>query len=174
MSRLRSLSLAGCLALSACLPPLPERPDVARKPVFDPVAFFTGPTHGEGTLLRRFAGSRALRVEGLGTVQPDGSFALDQIIMFANGTVESRRWVLTRRDATHYSASLSDAQGDVSADVDGTRFHLKYRIRSPRVYMEQWLDLQPDGRAVLNQAQVTVLGIPWARLSESIQKLDVP
>ena len=36
--------------------------------------------------------------------------------------------------------------------------------------MEQWLYLQPGGHSVLNQAQVTVLGIPYARLSETITR----
>ena len=68
------------------------------------------------------------------------------------------------------TATLSHASGDVDAEVTGNLFHLRYRIRQPRVYMEQWLYLQPGGRTVLNQAEVTVLGIPYAGLSETITR----
>jgi len=34
--------------------------------------------------------------------------------------------------------------------------------------------LNADGLTVHNQAQVTVLGIPWARLSETITREDAP
>lgn len=168
--RVLAVSLA-CLSLPGCLPPSAARPAVIEAPDFDPVAFFTGRTHGEGGLDIRFAARRALTVEGRGYQNADGGFTLDQTITYADGAVESRKWVLRRLSATAYTATLSDADGDVNADVTGNLFHLRYRIRQPRVYMEQWLYLQPDGRSVVNFAQVTVLGIPWARLSETITQV---
>jgi hypothetical protein len=66
---------------------------------------------------------------------------------------------------------LSDAQGPVRAESVGNVFHLRYRLRFA-VYMEQWLTLRADGRTVDNRAQITVLGLPWARLSESIVRRD--
>ncbi len=43
-------------------------------------------------------------------------------------------------------------------------------LGKPAVRMEQWMFVQPDGRSVLNRATVTVLGIPVARLSETIRR----
>ncbi len=160
--------------LTACLHSLPARPAVQLQPVFDPIAFFSGHTRGEGTLDVRFGKSRTLTVDGIGHTNADGTFTLDQTVTYADGAVETRRWVLRRTDATHYSATLSDATGEVTAESEGTLFHLRYRIRSPRVYMEQWLYLQADGRSVLNQAEVSVLGVSWARLSETITRVDTP
>ncbi|MEP6992004.1 MAG: DUF3833 family protein [bacterium] len=160
--------------LSACLRSLPARPPVQPQPVFDPIAFFSGHTRGEGTLDVRFGKARSLTVDGMGRTNADGTFTLDQTVTYGDGAVETRRWVLRRTDATHYSATLSDATGDVAAESEGTLFHLRYRIRSPHVYMEQWLYLQPDGRSVLNQAEVSVLGVSWARLSETITRVDTP
>lgn len=161
---------ATLFSLAGCLPAFPPRPDAAPQPVFDPVAFFTGRTHGEGTLERRFGGGRRLTVEGTGAAGADGAFQLDQTITWDDGSTETRRWVLHRVGDGRYAATLSDASGEVDAEVTGNLFHLRYRIRQPRVYMEQWLYLQPGGRTVLNQAQVTVLGVPYARLSETITR----
>ena len=163
--------LLACMMLPGCLSSLAARPPLAPAPVLDPIAFFTGHTHGEGALEVRFGKRREFTVEGNGYQNPDGTFQLDQTITYASGSVETRRWVLERRDTTSYKATLSDASGDVSAEVTGNLFHLRYQIRQPRVFMEQWLYLQPDGRSVLNIAQVTVLGIPWARLSETITRV---
>jgi hypothetical protein len=62
----------------------------------------------------------------------------------------------------------------VAAKVTGNRFHLRYLVRQPAVYMEQYLYLQPDGRTVLNLATIRVIGVPWARLTEEITRVEDP
>ncbi|MEO8333975.1 MAG: DUF3833 family protein [bacterium] len=161
------------LGVTGCLGGYPVRPEVAPTPTFDPVQFFSGHTVGEGTLDVRFASKRSLRVESTGATQADGQFRLDQTITFDDGKIEKRTWLLRRVDDTHYSASLSDAKGEVIAESSGNRFHLRYLLRQPAVYVDQSLYLQPDGHSVLNQLQVSVLGVPWARLSETIRRVDV-
>jgi hypothetical protein len=160
------------ILLSACLPAAPPSERVTAQPELRPEAFFTGRTYGEGTLAMRFRAPRTLHVEGEGQVDPDGTFRLDQTVTFAGGTVERRTWRLRRTTPNRYRATLSDAAGEVTAESGGNSFHLRYLLRRPAVYMEQWLYLQPDGRTVLNRATVTVLGIPWARLEETIRRPD--
>lgn len=142
----------------------------AAGPELSPEAFFAGRTEGEGTLTMRFRAPRPLRVEGIGQTEGDGTFRLDQQVTFADGAVERRTWRLRRTGRGEYRATLSDARGEVAAQASGNTFHLRYLLRRPAVYMEQWLYLQPDGRTVLNRATVTVLGIPWARLAETITR----
>lgn len=158
--------------MSGCLSSLPSAPPAAPVPKFDPIAFFSGHTHGEGALEKRLGDARKLSVEGRGTVAADSTLTLDQVITYADGGSETRRWVVKRTDATHYQATLSDASGEVVAESDGNSFHLRYPIRSPHVYMEQWLVLNPDGRTVENRAEVSVLGVPWYHLSERITKAE--
>ena len=166
------LSALALLALaSGCLAGFPTTPTPQPQPGFDPTVFFAGHTHGEGTLDVRVGSDRTLSVEGIGRTDADGSFRLDQTITYGDGAVETREWHLRRVDAQHYTATLSDAKGDVSAETSGNLFHLRYLLRQPAVYMEQWLYLRPDGRSVDNQAQVTVLGVPWARLAETITRV---
>lgn len=86
---------------------------------------------------------------------------------FANGAVESRTWHIRRLDEHLYSAKLSGAAGDVSAETNGNLFHLRYLVRRPGIYMEQWLYLQRDG-TVLNIGRVKILGFLLAQLSEKI------
>ncbi len=155
---------------TACLTAAPRRPAVAASPAFQPDAFFAGHTHGEGTLAFRGRAPQPLRVDGHGITEPDGTFRLDQTLTLGTAAPETRTWRLRRVDATTYRATLSDASGPVAAESEGNRFHLRYTIHSPGVVMEQWLYLQPDGRTVRNIATVTVLGVPWARLSESITR----
>jgi len=155
---------------TGCLAGNPAPPAQTPAPLFDPTVFFAGPTHGEGALHVRAGSSRTLRVEGIGRTDADGAFQLDQTVTFADGAVETRTWRMRRVDAGHYAATLSDAKGEVQAETSGNRFHLRYLMRQPAVYMEQWLYLAPDGQSVANQAQVTVLGIPWARLAETITR----
>jgi len=170
-SRLPAILLA-CVLASGCLPSLAARPAITPTPAFEPVAFFSGHTHGDGVLEVRFGGDRHLAVEGNGYQNVDGSFQLDQTITYDDSTRETRSWVLRRKDATSWTATLSDAQGEVTAETSGNLFHLRYQIRSPRVFMEQWLYLQPGGRSVLNLAEVTIVGVPYAHLSETITKVD--
>lgn len=170
----RTLLSALTLMLGGCLAALPPRPAQTTQPIFDPTQFFEGYTRGEGTLDVRFGTDRTLRVDGVGRRESDGRFRLDQTITYGDGSVETRVWLLQRVDSTHFSATLSDAKGEVRAETNGARFHVRYLLRHPAVYMEQWLTLNADGRTVDNQAQVTVLGVPWARLTENIARVAAP
>ncbi len=158
---------------SACLAGAPHHPAVEPSPELRPERFFAGHTRGDGALETRGRATRPLRVDGRGWTEDDGTFRLDQTVTMGDDAPTTRTWRLRRVDERTYTAALSDAHGPVRAEVDGNRFHLRYTVREPDVVMEQWLFLQPDGRTVRNIATVTVLGVPWARLSESITR-DTP
>lgn len=166
-----ALALLLLVAVTACLADGPARPARVPAPLFDPTVFFAGRTRGEGNLNLRIGPTRALRVDGVGRTGADGTFELDQTVTYADGNVETRTWHMRRVDAGHYAATLSDAKGEVVAETSGNLFHLRYLMRQPAVYMEQWLYLAPDGQSVANQAQVTILGVPWARLAERITRV---
>ncbi len=160
--------LVGCLGL----PPFSSHPVTAESPSLGFEVFFAGHTHGTGILDLLTGRRQSLQVEGHGHLEADGSFRLDQVVTYEDGAVEKRTWRLVKRDPGTYTGRLTDADGPVSADVTGNRFHLRYLLRKPAVYMEQYLYLQPDGRTLLNLATVTVIGIPWARLTEQITRVD--
>lgn len=149
-----------------------SHPVTAETPILRFEVFFAGHTHGTGTLELLTGRRQSLQIESHGRTDADGSFRLDQVVMYEDGAVEKRTWRLRQRDPGIYTGTLTDADGPVSAEATGNRFHLRYLVRKPAVYMEQFLYLQPDGRTILNQATITVIGQPWARLTEEIVRVD--
>lgn len=168
----RLVSAALLPALSGCLSAPPLHPPASGRPELRPEVFFAGRTRGSGELEERGRAPRAMSVEGFGRVESDGTFRLDQTVTFADGEVRTRTWLMRRVDAHAYTATLSDAAGEVAAETKGNVFHVRYLMRAPAVFMEQWLHLQPDGRSVINFATITVAGVPWARLAEQINRVD--
>ncbi|MDQ6737211.1 MAG: DUF3833 domain-containing protein [Gemmatimonadota bacterium] len=164
---------AAVTALTACISASPFHAVAMTTPEFRPERFFEGATHGDGILVQRFKPDRKVSVEGRGTMLADGSFRLDQSVTYADGSKEERSWTMKQTGNHTYTATLSDASGPVTGNTEGNLFRLRYLLRQPAVYMDQELFLQPDGKTVLNVATVTVLGIPWARLSETITR-DTP
>ena len=166
----RVLGAAMLVTVSGCLAGTQLHTEASPKPELRPELFFAGVTHGVGILEERGKAAKKLRVEGMGRWDADSTFRLDQKVVFDDGTTESRTWYLRQQGAHTYTGKLSDASGIVTATTNGNVFHLRYLLRQPAVYMEQELYLQRDGRTVLNVATVSVLGVPWARLSETITR----
>ena len=169
-------AVAGIIAagIVSCfgLGPFLSHPVAAENPTLRFEVFFAGHTQGKGTLELLTGRRRSLQVVGHGRIEADGSFRLDQAVTFEDGAVEKRTWRLVKRDERSYTGTVSDADGAVSAEATGNRFHLRYLLRKPAVYMEQCLYLQPDSRTILNLATITVIGQPWARLTEEITRVD--
>jgi hypothetical protein len=166
--------LALAALLGGCGPDLPPSAFAGSGPALRPEAFFAGQTRSWGVLegrggtpLERF------RVTGHGEAEPDGTFRLDQSVAFEGKPPQTRSWLLRRVDEHRYEGSLTDASGPVRAQAYGNLLHLTYAMRSP-VFgrMEQWLYLQDDGRTVLNEATVRILGVTVARVSERISHGD--
>ncbi|HUQ20921.1 MAG TPA: DUF3833 family protein [Gemmatimonadaceae bacterium] len=152
------------LFLAACIASAPTPLSVE----FRPEIFFSGVTHGQGTLYLRGRSPRRFVVQSKGEMLQSQLFRLEQTVTFANGGAESRTFYLRRLDRQRYSAKLSDAPGPVAAEVRGNSLHLRYLLRRPAIYMEQWLYLQPDGKTVVNTGKVKLLGVELAHISETI------
>ena len=145
-------------------------------PQLRPEVFFAGTTQSSGVLEDRSGGpTQRLHVQGEGQTLPDGSFQLMQSVTLGRDAPTKRTWVLRRVDEHRYTATLTDASGPVEGEAYGDLFHLSYRMASPAGgRMEQWMYLQPDGRTVVNEATVSLLGVVVARLSERITQEGGP
>ncbi|MEK6638893.1 MAG: DUF3833 family protein [Pseudomonadota bacterium] len=156
------------MMLSACVKPVKPESFAQNSPTFRPETFFGTTATGHGVI--QSAGgkpARQIRVESRGSTLPDGRFRLDQTI-YEGSKVSQRHWIMTRFDDHRYTATLSDADGPVKAEVYGNLFHLRYLLKKPFVTMEQWLYLQRDGKTVLNEGTIRMPGRTIARLSEII------
>lgn len=169
MSRAKPTAhIAAALALAACAPAVPA---AGPAPVFDPLVFFAGRTEGAATLKIVMRASRAVRVQGSGRVEPDGTLVLDQLVAQEGKPATRRRWRIRRTGPASYGGTLSDAVGPIAGEVDGNRLHLRFTMKGG-LATDQWLTLSPDGRSAANLLTARKFGVVVARLDETIRKLD--
>jgi hypothetical protein len=173
--------MSACLlmaALSGCITTVSPESFSDNKPVFLPEEFFAGNTRGSGILQANDGTpARQISVTSNGRMLPDGRFQLEQTIsqrIPGKPDVErtNRTWLMTKVNASRYTATLTGAAGPVTAEVHGNLVHLKYLFKRPFVTMEQWLYLQEDGRTVLNEARIYLPGRTIARISEIIVRQE--
>lgn len=140
----------------------------APKP-FDPVAFFTGATHGRGTLKEMLGKTKRTATQSVGRVDKDGWLVLDQKVMVEGDPVRQRRWRLRPTGGGKYSGTLSDAKGPVEAEVAGNTVRIRYKMKG-NLKVEQLLTALPGGRAIDNRATFSKWGMKVATLTERIEK----
>jgi hypothetical protein len=135
----------------------------------DPVAYFSGNSHGEGRLHQVLGKARAITVESAGRPQPGGALLLTQRITEEGKAPRTREWVMRPAGPGRYTGSLTDAVGPVELTVRGARAEVRYTMRKG-LNVRQQLALQPDGLTVLNRLEVYKLGVRVAWLDETIRK----
>lgn len=136
---------------------------------FTPRNGFGGASEGDGTLTFLLGKPQPFHVESRGTQQADGTFRLEQTISFQGKPPKHRVWIMTEVRPNHFSATLSDAAGPVTATTYGSRLSLQYRAKGPLV-MHQELKLMPDGKTIDNVGVITMLGMPVGQLQETITR----
>ena len=135
----------------------------------DPIAFFTGHTHGDGRLEKIFSRPVTTSVDGVGRSE-GGTFILDQTISADGKSPHVRRWTMRPISPGHYSGTLTDAAGPVQFTVSGPRASIHYTMKGG-LKVEQQLALQSDGNTILNRLEVHKFGVRLATLNETIRKL---
>ena len=159
---MRAIAAATLLVLSS---------PAAAATAFDPVAFFTGKTRGEGTLREILKSSKHVSVDSVGTAESDGTLVLRQHVDVEGDKPRTRVWRLKRTSANSYSGTLNDARGPVTATMQGPSIHIRYRTIDG-LSVQQWLTpaAGSNGGAIDNRMTFSKLGIIVARLTERIEK----
>ena len=155
-----SLALAGCTASAP-----------ARAPTFDPLAFFTGASRGEGTLRIMTKPEVQIRVTSMGKPDGKGGIILDQTIREGAKPARQRRWVLTPTSPSTMTGTITDNPGPVRGRIDGNRLLLNYTMKGG-LKAEQILTIQPGGRTLVNRMTVRKFGLAVAHVDEVITKGD--
>lgn len=150
------------LALAGAAPAQSPKP-------FDPVAFFTGPTRGQGALKELLGKEKPTRTVSVGHVDKDGWLILDQKVSVEGDPVRQRRWRLRQTSPGKFSGTLSDAKGPVEAEVTGQTVHIRYKMKG-NLKVEQLLTPLPSGHALNNRATFFKWGMKVATLTERIEK----
>ena len=144
-------------------------PAAAQAPSFDPIAFFTGPTHGSGRLKVALKPGEAVDVRGLGRVERDGTLVLRQTVERRGRAPERREWRIRRTAPGRYAGTLSSATGPVAGRVEKGRLKLTYRMKGG-LHATQWIEATADGQSARNRMTVRRLGVPVATLDETIRR----
>ena len=157
---LLAVAVAGCSVSAPAAPP-----------TFDPLAFFTGESRGEGSLKVIAKPRVTIRVESHGKPDGNGGIILDQTIREGSKAPRQRRWVLRPTSPTTVSGSITDNPGPVNGRMDGNRLLLNYAMKGG-LKVQQVLTMQPDGRSLVNRMTVRKFGMPVANVHEVITKID--
>ena len=137
---------------------------------FNPVEFFRGRTHGDGTLKVIFQSSKTIRVDSFGSDEKDGSLLLKQVIHEPGKAPRTRYWRMKQEGPNGFSGTLTDAASPVRVDVKGDAVRIRYKGKDNLDFDQR---LTPAGpREVRNRMKVKRFGITVAHFEELIRKLD--
>ena len=93
---------------------------------FNPVEFFRGRTHGEGTLKVIFRSPTHIQVDSEGSTEKDGSVVLKQVIHEPGKPPRTRYWRLRQTAPNVFEGSLTDAASPVRVDVTKNGVRIRY------------------------------------------------
>jgi hypothetical protein len=136
---------------------------------FDPVAFFTGASHGEGRLKEALKRERRVTTDSVGHAEKDGLLVLNQKLKIEGEPLRNRRWRLRQVGPNRYTGTLTDATGPVEAQVIGRSIRIRYTMKGGLKIDSRLVPL-PGGRAFSNETKITKWGMKVATLTERIEK----
>ena len=146
------------------------------RPVFDPIAFFSGHTSSNGVLeTRRGTPMQLVTTKTVGRRQRD-VLHLEQDLRLGDGKRQHRSWRIWRVGTHRYEAAANDIIGVVHGEAYGNVFHWSFTLAiSPgnplmNVRMSQWMYLQPDGRTMINHSTIRKAGFVIAQVTEQFRR----
>ena len=137
---------------------------------FNPVEFFRGRTHGEGTLKIIFQAPKKMSVDSEGTAEKDGSLVLKQIIHEPGKPPRTRFWRLRQTAPDRFEGTLTDAASDVRVDLTKTGVRIRYTGKDHLNFDQVLTPVSPV--EVQNKMRVKRFGITVAHYDETIRKVD--
>jgi Protein of unknown function (DUF3833) len=137
---------------------------------FNPVEFFRGRTHGEGTLKIIFQAPKRIEVDNQGRSEKDGSVLLEQVIHEPVKPARTRFWRLRQTAPNRFEGTLTDAASPVRVDVTKSGVRIRYRGKD-HLNFDQMLTAV-SATEVHNEMRVKRFGLTVAHFDEVIRKLD--
>jgi hypothetical protein len=172
---MRFWHLAALLVLAGCSAPLGPAGFAQTRPVFDPVAFFTGHVTSWGVEENRGGQPIAIvKTDCQGVVTGPGRIAMVQVLHVGNAPPQTRRWQLWQA-GQGYEATANDMAGHTTGWASGRALHwrwvLETRPGNPLldVTMDQFMFRMDDG-SVMIRTVVTKFGVRVVEVSERFAK----
>lgn len=139
------------------------------KPALDLADFFSGRTHGEGTLKKALHRPVRITVDTIGKRGSGGEMILIDTIHEEGEPERIRRWVM-RPAKNGFTGTISDAVGPVTVDVEGTKATIRYKMKGG-VNIHQTLSLR-DSRTLSSHLSARKLGLRVATMEATIRKVE--
>ena len=137
---------------------------------FNPIDFFRGRTHGDGTLKIIFQSPQHIQVDNLGTAEKDGTLLLQQVIHQPGKPTRTRYWRMRQTGPQTFEGTLTDAASAVRVEVAKAGIRIRYTGKD-HLNFDQLLT--PVGASeVHNHMRVRRFGIIVAHFDEVIRKVD--
>lgn len=147
----------------------------AAQEAFRPDLYFAGRTRSSGVIeAGAFGNERRFEGETSGRRGADGTVTFDQVIRFADGKRQARRWVLRRTGPDTYVATANGVVGEARGTVQGRTLRLAYTLvpepGSGAVEMDQVMELQADGVTLSNHTLIGTSGFPLRTVNETFTR----
>jgi hypothetical protein len=137
---------------------------------FNPVEFFRGRTHGDGTLKVIFSSTERITTDNVGWPDKDGSLVLEQIIHEGNKPPRTRYWRMRQIAPNRFEGTLTDAASPVRVDVTKDGIRIRYTAQNHLNFDQMLTPVSPT--EVHDTIRVSRFGITVAHFEETIRKLD--
>ena len=144
----------------------------ADKPKLDMLAFFAGRTHAENVMKVALHKPSRLVVDSVGGKGDRGDFVLIDTVHEEGKPVRTRKWVMHADGPGHFSGTLSDAAGPVVVVVVGDTATIRYTMKDGHLGIVQQMQLQPDGKTMVNHVTAKRFGLKFAQVDGEVRKLD--
>jgi len=176
---IRTLRIAGALALTLGLAGCGGRPDLAdfagSSPELELEEFLAGSLVAHGVFQDRFGDVRRVFVADI-LGQWDGqTLTLTEDFVYEDGTTEQRIWRLTQTGPESWTGTAEGVVGEAAGEEMGNAFNWRYTIdlQTPdgelRATFDDWL-WQIDDQTMINRAYVSKWGFEIGELVISFRR----
>lgn len=151
----------------------------ADSPTFDFVSYFEGHRRVSGWFSDRFGNvKRHFCGDFFGTVLQNGTLQLDETLIYNDGLVETRQWIVSVSDEGVFHAESDSLVGPAQGAILGNALNMKYvmnvQIDAKTIWklsMNDFMILQPDG-SLHNIVHVKKFGIRIGTVSTQYFRPD--
>jgi len=135
-------------------------------PEFDFVSYFEGHRKASGWFADRFGNvKRHFCGDFIGTLRADGTFVLDEKLVYSDGIIETRVWDVNITSDGKFTAESASLVGSASGIIKGNTLNMQYIMnvlvapeKTWTLSMDDYMILQPDG-SLHNITHVKKFGI---------------
>lgn len=176
---IRTLLIAGALALLSACSQVQVKDNSNLKPVLNPEQFFSGKLSAHGVVKNRKGQVTRSFTADITASWEDGVGTLDEDFVFNDGEKQQRIWTLTPTGDDSYIGTAGDVVGDGELSVAGNSMFLNYVLQVP--YGDGTIEVKVDDRmylvspnVLINESRMSKFGFRVGAILLTIIRDDKP